>query len=108
MSENNDTNSLALPGPASPGDSRRYRVRSTWSFRQCAGAVVPANGDIFTELATVREIAAALSVTENAIKLHQANLVAKFGIDGVERRRSRLANAALDAGVVTLANLRAP
>ncbi len=66
-----------------------------------------ANGDIFTEPATVREMAAALTVTENAIKLHLANLVAKFGIDGPERRRSRLANAALDSGVVTLADLRA-
>ena len=34
-----------------------------------------ANGDIFTEPATVREIAAALTVSENAIKLHLANLV---------------------------------
>lgn len=65
-----------------------------------------ANGDVFTEPATVREVAADLTVTENAIKLHISNLAAKFGIDGPERRRSRLANAALDAGVVTLADLR--
>ena len=67
-----------------------------------------ANGDIFTEPATVREIAAELTVSENAIKLHLANLVAKFGVQGAERRRSRLANAALDSGVVTLADLKAP
>ena len=66
-----------------------------------------ANGDVFTEPATVREMASALAVTENAIKQHLANLAEKFGIDGAERRRSRLANAALDAGVVTLADLRA-
>lgn len=66
-----------------------------------------ANGDLFTEPATVREIAAELTVSENAIKLHLANLVAKFGIEGAERRRSRLANAALDSGVVTLADLKA-
>jgi pSer/pThr/pTyr-binding forkhead associated (FHA) protein len=66
-----------------------------------------ANGDIFTEPASVREMAAELSVSENAIKLHLANLATKFGIDGADRRRSRLANAALDAGVVTLADLRA-
>ena len=66
-----------------------------------------ADGDIFTEPATVREMAASLTVSENAIKLHLANLVAKFGIEGPERRRSRLANAALDAGVVTLSDLRA-
>jgi hypothetical protein len=66
-----------------------------------------AYGDLFTEPATVREMAAELTVSENAIKLHLANLVAKFGIEGSERRRSRLANAALDAGVVTLADLKA-
>jgi hypothetical protein len=63
-------------------------------------------GDVFTEPATVREIATALSVSENAIKLHLTNLADKFGIHGADRRRSRLANAALDAGVVTMAELR--
>lgn len=66
-----------------------------------------ANGDVFTEPATVREVAADLTVSENAIKLHLGNLATKFRIDGPERRRSRLANAALDAGIVTLADLRA-
>jgi hypothetical protein len=66
-----------------------------------------ASGDVFTEPASVKEIAAALGVSENAIKLHIANLTDKFGIVGTERRRSRLANAALDAGAVTLADLRA-
>jgi FHA domain len=65
-----------------------------------------ASGDVFTEPATVREMAASLSVTENAVKLHLANLAGKFGIREAERRRSRLANAALDAGVITLADLR--
>jgi hypothetical protein len=65
-----------------------------------------ANGDIFTEPATVREMAAALSVSENAVKLHLGNLATKFGVVGAERRRSRLANAALDAGAVTLTDLR--
>jgi hypothetical protein len=63
-------------------------------------------GDIFTEPATVKEMAAALTVSENAVKLHLANLTTKFGIVGAERRRSRLANAALDAGAVTLDDLR--
>jgi hypothetical protein len=67
-----------------------------------------AEGDVFTEPATVREIAGVLHVTENAVKQHVANLSAKFAIHGPERRRSRLANAALDAGVVTLADLRGP
>jgi hypothetical protein len=51
-------------------------------------------------------MAAELTVTENAVKLHLVNLAAKFGIDGAERRRWRLANAALDSGVVSLADLR--
>jgi DNA-binding NarL/FixJ family response regulator len=65
-----------------------------------------ASGDVFTEPATVREMAAELTVSENAIKLHLTNLAAKFGIVGAERRRSRLANAALDAGAVAPADLR--
>jgi hypothetical protein len=65
-----------------------------------------AAGDVFTEPATVREIAAMLSVSDNAIKLHLANLADKFAIQGADRRRSRLANAALDAGVVTMSDLR--
>jgi hypothetical protein len=65
-----------------------------------------AAGDVFTEPATVREIAAVLTVSENAVKLHLANLTTKFQIYGTDRRRSRLANAALDAGVVTIADLR--
>jgi predicted component of type VI protein secretion system len=65
-----------------------------------------ASGDIFTEPATVREMAAELTVSENAVKLHIANLATKFGVVAGERRRSRLANAALDAGAVTLADLR--
>jgi hypothetical protein len=65
-----------------------------------------AAGDVFTEPATVREIAAVLTVSENAIKLHLTNLAGKFQIHGADRRRSRLANAALDAGVVTIADLR--
>jgi predicted component of type VI protein secretion system len=65
-----------------------------------------AAGDVFTEPATVREMAAALCVSENAVKLHLANLAGKFAIHGADRRRSRLANAALDAGVVTMSDLR--
>ena len=65
-----------------------------------------ANCDIFTEPATVRQMAVELTVSENAVKLRLASVTVKFGIDGPERRRSRLANAALDAGAVALADLR--
>jgi predicted component of type VI protein secretion system len=66
-----------------------------------------ADGDVFTEPASVREISGALSVSEAAVKQHLANLYGKFAIVEGERRRSRLANAALDAGSVTVAEIRA-
>jgi DNA-binding CsgD family transcriptional regulator len=64
-------------------------------------------GDAFTEPASIREIADALVVTEAAVKQHLAHLYDKFGIHGGgERRRVRLANAALRRGAVTIAALR--
>ena len=64
-------------------------------------------GAAFTEPASIREIAAALVVTEAAVKQHLAHLYDKFGISGGgERRRVRLANEALRRGAVTMAGLR--
>ena len=68
-------------------------------------------GDMtFTAPATVRQVADALVVTEAAVKQHLLRLYDKFGIhsDEGERRRVRLANAAVRHGVVTLADLRNP
>jgi hypothetical protein len=65
-----------------------------------------ADGDVFTEPQSVREIAAELVVTDAAVKQHLANLYDKFAVTPGERRRSRLANAALDCAAVTLADLR--
>jgi DNA-binding NarL/FixJ family response regulator len=65
-----------------------------------------ADGDVFTEPTSVREIAAALVVSDAAVKQHLVNLYEKFGVGEGERRRSRLANAALDSATVTLAELR--
>jgi predicted component of type VI protein secretion system len=65
-------------------------------------------GEAFTEPASLREIAAALVVTEAAVKQHLLRLYDKFGIHGEgERRRVRLANEALRRGAVTMAGLRA-
>jgi predicted component of type VI protein secretion system len=65
-------------------------------------------GEPFTEPASLREIAAALVVTEAAVKQHLLRLYDKFGIHGGgERRRVRLANEALRRGAVTMAGLRA-
>lgn len=62
-------------------------------------------GDPFTEPASIREIATALVVSDAAVKQHLANLFAKFAILDGERRRVRLANAALSTGAVTLGDL---
>jgi hypothetical protein len=63
--------------------------------------------DLFTEPASIREIAADLVVSEAAVKQHLANLYVKFDVgEGIAHRRSRLANEALRRGAVTLADLR--
>lgn len=67
------------------------------------------DGDVFTEPAPVREIAAALVVTEAAVKQHLGHLYDKFGIaQSGERRRIRLANEAIRRGAVPLMDLEAP
>jgi len=64
-------------------------------------------GDMFTEPASSREIAAALVVTDAAVKQHLAHLYDKFDIPADEpRRRVRLANEAIARGAVTIADLR--
>jgi pSer/pThr/pTyr-binding forkhead associated (FHA) protein len=64
-------------------------------------------GEVFSEPASTREIAKALSVSEPAVKQHLLRLYDKFGIyEGGERRRVRLANEALRRGAVTLAEVR--
>jgi pSer/pThr/pTyr-binding forkhead associated (FHA) protein len=66
------------------------------------------SGDVFTEPASLKEMAAALFVSEAAVKQHLVNLYDKFGLyDGGERRRVRLANEAIRRGAVSLADLRA-
>jgi DNA-binding CsgD family transcriptional regulator len=65
-----------------------------------------ASGDPFTEPASIREIAAALFVSDAAVKQHLANLFDKFGIVEGDRRRVRLANAALSSGALTLGDLQ--
>ncbi|GAA2365022.1 hypothetical protein Cme02nite_32120 [Catellatospora methionotrophica] len=63
-------------------------------------------GAVFTEPASSREIAAALVVTEAAVKQHLLRLYEKFGIAGEgERRRARLANEAMARNAITRADL---
>ncbi len=65
-------------------------------------------GDLFTEAASIRQVAKALGVTEPAIKQHLLHLYDKFGIyEDLSRRRVALANAAVRRGAVNLEDLRA-
>ncbi len=65
------------------------------------------DGDLFTEPASIRQVARALGVTDAAVKQHLLHLYDKFGVY-VEpsRRRVVLANEAVRRGAVTLADLR--
>jgi DNA-binding NarL/FixJ family response regulator len=65
------------------------------------------SGSVFTEPATIHQIATDLVVSDAAIKQHLLNLYDKFAIHGEgERRRVRLANAAIMRGAVAVADLR--
>ena len=65
------------------------------------------SGDAFTEPSSIRAIAEALVVSEAAVKQHLSRLYDKFDIAASdERRRVRLANAAVGRGAVVLGDLR--
>ncbi|MCA1831840.1 MAG: FHA domain-containing protein [Actinomycetota bacterium] len=65
------------------------------------------NASAFTEPASIKAIAEDLVVSEAAVKQHLAHLYDKFGVlEDEERRRVRLANAAVTLGAVTLGDLQ--
>jgi pSer/pThr/pTyr-binding forkhead associated (FHA) protein len=64
------------------------------------------SGGVFTEPASIRQIADALFVTEAAVKQHLLRLYDKFEIHEGERRRVRLANDAVRRGLVSIEHLR--
>jgi pSer/pThr/pTyr-binding forkhead associated (FHA) protein len=66
------------------------------------------SGDVFTEPASIRAVAAELVVSEAAVKQHLLNLYDKFAIYGVDNRRLELANQAIRRGAVSIADLRRP
>ena len=66
------------------------------------------SGDVFTEPASIRAMAAELVVSEAAVKQHLLNLYDKFAIYGVDNRRLELANQAVRRGAVSIADLRRP
>ncbi len=62
--------------------------------------------DLFTEPASIKEIATELVISEAAVKQHLANLFDKFELAAdLSHRRTRLANAAIRRGAVTLGDL---
>jgi FHA domain len=63
------------------------------------------SGGVFREPASVHQIAAALFVTEAAVKQHLQRLYDKFGLFEREGRRARLANEAIRRGVVSTAEI---
>lgn len=65
-------------------------------------------GSVFTEPASVKDIADALVVSEAAVKQHLGHLYDKFGLVEEEgsSRRVRLANAAVSSGAVAIADLQ--
>ena len=66
------------------------------------------SGDVFTEPASIRAVAAELVVSEAAVKQHLLNLYDKFAIYGADNRRLELANQAIRRGAVSIADLRRP
>ena len=66
------------------------------------------SGDVFTEPASIRAVAAELVVSEAAVKQHLLHLYDKFAIYGVDNRRLELANQAIRRGAVSIADLRRP
>jgi DNA-binding transcriptional ArsR family regulator len=92
------------PAAPAPELTRREREVLVALCRRAAG------GDVFSAPATVREIAAALVVTEAAVRQHLSRLYGKFGIDGDgDGRRLSLANEAIKRGAVSVAaDLRPP
>jgi hypothetical protein len=57
-------------------------------------------GSVTTEPATVTQMAEALVVSESAVKKLLSRLYDKFGLEGQDRRRGRLASDALRRGAV--------
>jgi DNA-binding CsgD family transcriptional regulator len=66
------------------------------------------SGSVFTQPASVREIAETLVVSEAAVKQHLGRLYDKFDVfdDVAGPRRVQLANAALQRGAVSMSDLR--
>jgi DNA-binding CsgD family transcriptional regulator len=65
------------------------------------------SGSVFTQPASIREIAESMFVTDAAVKQHLGRLYDKFDIREGKDRRVQLANEAIRRGAVTMAELEA-
>jgi tetratricopeptide (TPR) repeat protein len=62
-----------------------------------------ADGGAFVEPASIRDMAQTLGISDAAVKQHLLQLYSKLDIhEGAERRRTRLANKAVEVGILTL------
>jgi pSer/pThr/pTyr-binding forkhead associated (FHA) protein len=68
------------------------------------------SGKAFSPPASQEEIADEVTSGVSTVKFHLGNLYAKFGIsgDGKQSRRVVLANAAVESGVISIADLQSP
>lgn len=83
------------PAPPAPGLTRRERDVLAALCRPLTAA-----GQAFPEPPSVRELAAALGLSQSAVKKHLTNLYDKFGlITNDDRRRPRLAGEAVRRGL---------
>jgi DNA-binding CsgD family transcriptional regulator len=99
-SATNDADPATHAGPTPPVLTPRERDVLAELCRPLA------SGDVFTEPASIRDIARALVVTEAAVKHHLVRMYDKFDIfDTDQRRRVRLANEALTRGAINLSEL---
>src|ERR1700736_4444915 len=99
--EGDKAQGLTATAEAAPELTRREREVLLELCRPVLG------GDVFTEPASIREISQALVVSDAAVKQHLLRLYDKFGItDPGDRRRVKLANAAVHRGAVALTDLR--
>lgn len=98
-------------GPATPSPTTPLAVAAPALTRREREVLVAlcaplAAGTLLTEPASVRDVAAALVLTESAVKKHLLRLYDKFGIPSdTPRRRATLANEALGRNAIALRDL---
>jgi hypothetical protein len=94
-----DDRSATSPLATAPPVSRRER---DLLIALCRPLLV---GSVIADPASVRELASELIVSESAVKKLLGRTYDRFGLEGDDRRRGRLAMEALSRGVVSVGDL---